>query len=254
MTDPTLRLPDTVFRAVLDLGELPLDAPPLPAQFGDPVLDADMDEESETVALYIDFEHGQLHMDFTDAGSEFHFHDGDGPASDQSPWSADDTRKVLDWSAAYYRHTLPLLGDLLEDAEEAADWHREGLSVFTRNFDGPLRLEIVEVLLEGEQLMLPWLGSGHIGHLHADDQEDSILLTWNPDHEDPETPIARSWLDPVTGEPVSEGVADVDWGAVGLPEAEVRTWFETFYLNHQVIGDPADLIVRAALNRIAGIG
>jgi hypothetical protein len=260
VTDPTLRMPDTVFRAVLDLGDLPLELPALPTRFRNPVLNADwfVDDEGEgdeeEVAVFsVELEGGQLHLETTAGGVDHHFHGADGEETDNSPWPKRETRDLLAWALALVEHTLPLLEDLTEDAEEAADWHHEGLRVYARDF-GPVPLEIVDVAIPGEQMMLPWLGSGRTDHLHADDEAHSLLLTWNPDDADPETPIVRAWLDAGTGEPVSEAVAGVDWVAVGLPEEEVRAWFEAFYLNHEVLGDPAELIMRAALNRIAGLG
>jgi len=38
-----------------------------------------------------------------------------------------------------------------------------------------------------------------------------------------------------------------------LPAAEVVTWLEGVYLNHHVIAHPAQVIVQAALERLAGI-
>ncbi|MDY7529754.1 MULTISPECIES: hypothetical protein [Cryobacterium] len=260
MTDPTLRMPDTVFRAVLDLGDLPLEAPPLPTQFRNPVLNADWfvdgegEADEEEVAVFsLGFEGGELHLETTPDGVEHHFHGADGEETDRSPWPKRETKELVAWALALVKHTLPLLEDLAEDAEEAADWHHEGLRVYARDF-GAVPLEIVDVAIPGEQMMLPWLGSGRTDHLHTDDEARSLILTWNPEDADPETPIVRAWLDAGTGEPVSEAVAGVDWVAVGLPEEEVRAWFEAFYLNHEVLDDPAELIMRAALNRIAGLG
>lgn len=260
MTDPTLRMPDTVFRAVLDLGDLPLELPALPTRFRNPELSADWfvggedgNEEGDLAVFSVGFEGGQLHLEVDDDGVQHHFHGADGEESDNSPWPKRETRDLLAWALALVKHTLPLLEDLTEDAEEAADWHHAGLRVYARDY-GAVPLEIVDVAIPGEQMMLPWLGSGRTDHLHADDEERSLLLTWNPDQADPETPIVRAWLDVETGEPASEAVLGVDWVAVGLPEEEVRAWFEAFYLNHEVLGDPAELIMRAALNRIAGRG
>ncbi|TFB52818.1 hypothetical protein [Cryobacterium tagatosivorans] len=255
MTDPSLRLPNTMFRAVLDLGDLPLDTPPLPARFAHPTLDADWDEEEELGVLYLGFADGQLHLEFTDEGVDFHFHHAadSGAESSDSPWPEADTTALLAWAAHLVAHVYPLLPDLIEDADEAATWHREGLTVYARDY-GPVPLEIVDVEMEGEQLMLPWLGAGLVDHAHSDEPGNPILLLWNPEQDGiPDTPIARAWLDPKTGEPTSAGEPGTDWAAVGLPESEVLTWLETFYLNHEVIGDPAQTIVMAALARIAGL-
>lgn len=260
MTDPTLRMPDTVFRAVLNLGVLPLAAPSLPTRFRKPVLSADWfeggedgNDENDVAVFSLEFEGGQLHLEATDDGVDHHFHGADGQESDQSPWPKRETRDLLVWALALVKHTLPLLEDLVYDADDAADWHHEGLRVYARDY-GPVPLEIVDVSIPGEQMMLPWLGSGNIDHLHADDEDGSLLLTWNPEQADADTPIVRAWLDPATGEPASEAIDGVDWVAVGLPEEEVLAWFEAFYLNHEVLGDPAELIMSAALARIAGLG
>jgi hypothetical protein len=79
------------------------------------------------------------------------------------------------------------------------------------------------------------------------------VLLWNADHITADTPIASAWTDPDTGNPRAKAEPGVDWTAVGLPEDEVLSWLEGLYLNHHVIADPASLIVRAALDRIAGI-
>jgi len=261
VTDPTLRMPDTVFRAVLDLGDLPLEAPPLPTRFRKPELNADWfmageeggDDDEDVAVFSVEFADGQLHLETTADGVDHHFHRADGEETDNSPWPKRETRELVAWALALVKHTLPLLEDLMEDTEEAADWHHEGLRVYSRDY-GAVPLEIVDVAIPGEQMMLPWLGSGHTDHLHADDEARSLILTWNPESPDPGTPIVRAWLDAGTGEPTSEAIPGVDWIAVGLPEEEVRSWFEAFYLNHEVLGDPAELIMRAALNRIAGLG
>ena len=64
MSDPSLRLPNTQFGAVLNLGVLPLDAPPLPPRFAEPVLDAQWMEEG--AAVYIGFADGELHFEASD--------------------------------------------------------------------------------------------------------------------------------------------------------------------------------------------
>jgi len=68
VTDPTLRMPDTVFRAVLDLGDLPLEAPPLPTRFRKPELNADWfmageeggDDDEDVAVFSVEFADGQL--------------------------------------------------------------------------------------------------------------------------------------------------------------------------------------------------
>jgi len=255
VTDFSLRLPNSTFRAVLDLGPLPLNAPPLPESLSNPDLDADLDDESGSSALFIGYESGQLHLEVNAQSLvEYHFHapgdEGDG--SETSPWGADDTTTLLAWAYFFCERVMPMLPDLFSDAEEAADWHHEGLTVYARDY-GAVPLEIIEVEMEGELFMLPWLGAGHYDHVHLDGPNDPIALVWDRDSENPDTAIARAWLDPITELPRSEAVRGVDWTEVGMPQAEVLSWFEGFYLNHHVIADPALLIVQAALRRIAGL-
>ena len=107
--------------------------------------------------------------------------------------------------------------------------------------------------MEGELFVLPWLGSGHVDHGHIDGENHPIELLWNPEHDTPDTTIATCWLDPVTEQPRSKAEPGVDWTAVGLPQNEVLQWLEGEYLNDHVIGDPALLILHAALDRVAGL-
>jgi hypothetical protein len=254
VTDPTLRLPNSTFRAVLDLGQLPLEAPPLPRRFAHPDLDADWDEDNKVAALYVEYEDGQLHVEATEDGVEYHFHRGDGDESGtvDSPWSGSDTDALVLWSAHLMAHLFPILPDLISDAQEAADWHAAGLTVYARD-TGPVPLEIVEVEMEGELFILPWLGSGYVENEHVDGPHHPIVLLWNPRQDTPDIPIARAWLDPRSGEPRSKAENRVDWTEVGLPKAEVLSWLEGVYLNHHVLEDPAESVLRAALNRIAGV-
>ena len=252
MTDPTLRLPNSLFTAVLYLGELPLNLPPLPPRFQFPELDADWDEETKTAGLFVGLDDGEFHMEIDGTEVSYHFHSAVGDESDNSPWSGPDTTALIAWGTRLAAHVVPLLPDLIADAEDAAARHREGLTVYARDF-GPVPLEIVVAEMEGEQLMLPWLGSGHIEHEHVEGPNHPIALMWNPEHETPDIPIARAWLDPETDEPRAKAEPGVNWSAVGLDEADVVSWVESLYLNHHVLADPAQLIINAALNRIAGI-
>lgn len=252
MTDPTLRLPTTQFRAVLDLGALPLELPPLSSTFGRPDIDIDWDDESGTSGVYFGFPDGQLHLEFTGDEVGYHFHDADGEGSDESPWPVPETESLFVWASHVAAHVIPLIPQLLEDADEAAEWQQMGLPVYARDYD-PVPLQVVDVEVEGELLMLPWLGAGHVDHQHADGRDHPIVLLWNADHITADTPIASAWTDPDTGNPRAKAERGVDWTAVGLPEDEVLSWLEGLYLNHHVIADPASLIVRAALDRIAGI-
>jgi hypothetical protein len=252
VTDPTLRLPNSLFKAVLDLGQLPLQFPPLPARFAHPALDADWDDENKIAALYVEFEDGQLHVEATENEVECHFHRGDGDAGVDSPWPVGDTDALVLWAAHLMAHLFPRLPELITDVQDAADWHQAGLPVFARE-TGPVPLEIIEVEMEGELFLLPWLGSGHVENEHVDGPNHPIVLLWNPEHDTPDVPIARAWLDPRTGEPRAKAESRVDWLAVGLPKEEVLTWLEGVYLNHHVIEGPAEALLRASLERIAGV-
>lgn len=257
MTDASLRLPDTVFRAVLDLGPVPVALPELPAGLGVPTLNADWEEAedgdgSESIAfLFVSFDSGDVHMEF--AGTDLEIHFGvDEECVPESPWSEEVTAVVVRWAAALLSAALPVLPQLVQDADEAADWSDAGLPVYAREY-GSVPLEIVEVQVEGRQLMLPWLGSGHVDHRHADGANHPIELVWNPEHEEPYIVIARSWADPRSGEPRSQATPGTDWDAVGLTRKEVLEWVEGLYLNRHLIVDASELIIGAALDRMAGI-
>jgi hypothetical protein len=254
VTDPTLRLPATTFRAVLNLGVLPMGGPSLPTRFHDPALDVEWHDETgaDVAAFYVEFADGQLHLEVSGDRLDYHFHDAAGEDGELGPWPAEDTQSLLAWAKMFVAHIVPLLPDLLVDIDEAAEWCDLGLPVYARDYE-PVPLEIIEVEVEGDLLMLPWLGAGFVDHAHLDGPDEPIHLLWNPQHEPAGRPIAKAWLDAATGHPASAAEPGVDWAAVGLPEAEALAWFEGFYLNHQVIADPADLIRTAALKRIAGL-
>ena len=222
VTDPTLRLPTTTFRAVLDLGILPLDVPALPARFGRPEIDISLDEEDGTHGVYFDFADGQLHLEVGDDEAGYHFHDALGADTETSPWPDADTEAVFSWASQIAAHVTPLIPELLDSADEAAEWQRMGLPLYARDYD-PVPLEIIEVEVVGELLKLPWLGSGHVDHQHADGPDHQIVLLWNAEHITAETPIASAWTDSVTGNPKARSMPGVDWTAVGLPEDEVLT-------------------------------
>ncbi|UYN83746.1 MAG: hypothetical protein KIT89_00390 [Microcella sp.] len=252
MTDPTLRLPNQRFRAVLDLGDGIGTLPPIPRGFGRPELDADVDDETGVVSLFVHFPTGQLHLDVSDEGVEHHFHTARGDDVDGSPWKREPTAALLDWARQFAMRAFAVVPDLLADAEEAAEWHAAGLRVFARE-TGPVPLEIIEVELEGELMLLPWLGSGSVEHEHIDGDHHPIELLWDPLGVEPSIRIARAWLDPRTDAPRAAAEPGIDWNAVGMPPAEVLTWLEGVYLNHHVIAHPAHVIVQAALERLAGI-
>lgn len=252
MTDPTLRLPNQTFRAVLDLGDGIGTLPPIPRGFGRPEIDADFDDETNTLTLFLHFTNGQLHLDVTDDSVDYHFHNARGDDVNGSPWKRELTAALIEWAQLFAARALPVVPDLLADAEEAAEWHAAGLSVFARD-TGPVPLEIIEVELEGELMLLPWLGSGSVEHEHIDGDHHPIELLWDPQGDEPSIRIARAWLDPRTDAPRTVAEPGADWNAVGMPAPEVLTWLEGVYLNHHVIAHPAQVIMRAALERLAGI-
>lgn len=251
VSDPSLRLPNTQFGAVLNLGVLPLDAPALPPRFAEPVLDAQWMEEG--AAVYIGFADGELHFEASETSIQHHFHDADGTDSDNSPWPLADTAALLAWAVPFVNHVCEVLEELTMDAAEAAEWNALGLTVYATSPSEPVPLEIVHLELEGEQLMLPWLGAGHVGHDHIDGPNHPIALLWNVEHAEPNEQLATAWTDPVTGQPAVQARPFVNWDAVGLSEHEVLEWLEGLYLNHHLLADPEELILRAGLERIAGL-
>lgn len=253
MTDPTLRLPNTIFHAVLDLGIVPIAAPPLPQRFEYPIFDVDWDDEGKNAIVSIEFDDGQLHWEVTAESTEYHFHVGDGDATDRSPWPKAETSALIAWAKPLAVHVTGLLPALLDDIESAAEWHSTGLTVYARDF-GAVPLEIVSVEIEGEQMMLPWLGSGNVSNEHEDGANHPIVLLWNPaDAAEPNVPIAHAWLDPKSGEPKSRAVRGIRWSEVGLTRTDVLDWLEGLYLNHHLIADPLQLIMQGTLERIAGL-
>ncbi|WP_213816858.1 hypothetical protein [Glaciihabitans sp. dw_435] len=254
MTDPTLRLPTSTFRVVLDLGVLPLVAPTLADRFRQPELGIDFDGESEAdrAAIFIEFPDGQLHLEIVDAEVEYHFHDALGEGDGSSPWDDEETENLINWAMAFAAHLAPLLPDLVADVEEAADWFDQGLPIYAAQVE-PVPLQLIEVQLEGDLLMLPWLGAGTVDHEHIDAPGDPIALLWSATEEGSTTPIARAWSDGITTTPLAEAEPGVNWDAVGLPEAEVLDWLSSLYINDNVIPDPRVTIMQAALLRIAGL-
>ena len=252
MTDPTLRLPSQRFRAVLDLGEGVGTLPPLPRSLGRPELDADFDDESNTLTLFLHFPTGQLHVDVTEDRFDHHFHSARGNDIDRSPWKREPTAALLEWAQRFAQQALPVIPDLLADAEDAAEWYTAGLSVYARD-TGPVPLEIIEVEIEGELMLLPWLGSGTVAHEHIDGDDHPIELLWDPRGGEPSIRIARAWLDPRTDQPRTLAEPGVNWNEVGLSDSEVLAWLEGVYLNNHVLAHPAQVIVQAALERLAGL-
>ena len=239
-------------QVVLNLGEKRAARRPLPRALRHPELDAEWDEDARVTAVSVDYDRGQLHLDVSDDGIEYHFHNMRGETSDRSPFARTDSPRLLEWALLFAADVHALMPELEEDAGEAAAWHDEGYSIYVCETE-PAQLDLLEVDIEGEILTLPWLGAGRVDQQHVEGDNHPIELLWNADDAEPDTPIARAWLDPRTEKPRTSGVPGVDWTAVGLAEAEVRSWLEGVYLNHHVIEDPASAIFIAALERIGGI-
>ena len=143
--------------------------------------------------------------------------------------------------------------ELMEDIEEAAAWHEEGYPLYVCETE-PAQLDLIEVEIEGEILTLPWLGSGSVSQDHVDGENHPIALLWNPvDGAIPDRTIARAWLDPISGDPVTSAETGVDWSAVGLEREEVLPWLEGIYLNHHITPDAEIELVHAVLERMGGL-
>jgi len=246
------RLPSSTLQVVLNLGEKRAARMSLPHGFERPELDAEWDEEARVTVISVAFEQGQIHLDASDSGVDVHFHGRGGEATDVSPFGRAAAPALLEWATAFAMDVHALMPGLEESAGEAAAWQEAGYSIYVCETE-PAQLDLLDVEIEGEILMLPWLGSGSVDHQHAEGDNHPIELLWTPGDGEPDTAIARAWLDPRTEEPRSSGVPGTDWNAVGLPEAEALTWLESLYLNHHVIEDPATAVFFAALERIAGI-
>ena len=252
MADMSLRLPNTRFRAVLNLGDSPASTIALPRRFADPELDMEWEEDDLATALYVSFPSGQLHLAMSSEGIQYHFHGKSGEHREKSPWPAKDTTVLLAWASALIETVQELMPALLEDIEEAASWHEAGYSIYVCSTE-PAQLELLEVEIEGEILTLPWLGSGSVGQEHVGGDNHPVELLWNPGGEEhPGTPIARAWLEPMD-EPATAAFPGIDWDAVGLPEDEVLSWLEGTYLNQHVIPDAATALVQSALERMGGL-
>ncbi|MBC7723960.1 MAG: hypothetical protein H7146_04310 [Burkholderiaceae bacterium] len=252
MADHSLRLPSSTFRAVLNLGPMRAAKLPLPLGFVKPVLDAEWDEDTLTSGVYVHFEDGELHLECTDKGVDYHYHTDDGESSDTSPWSKKETATLLEWAVLLAMDVFERMPELDDDIEEAAAWQEDGLPIYVCETE-PVSLELLEVEIEGEMLTLPWLGSGTVANEHTDGDNHPIVLLWNPAGAEPDRPIARAWLDPATDEPTAEAIPGVDWNAVGMSADDVVEWVEGIYLNHHVLADPASEIMRAALERMGGV-
>lgn len=252
MNDDRPRLPNSTLRVVLNLGEKRAARLPLPRGLEHPELDAEWDEEASVTAVSVNYERGQLHLDVTDDGAEHHFHRGNGDATDVSPFPSKDTDALLAWATAFATDVHALMPGLEQDSVEAAAWHEAGYTLYVCETE-PAQLDLIDVEIEGEILMLPWLGAGVVDQQHTDGDNHPIEMLWAPEGDAPDRPIARAWLDPRTEEPRAEGLPGVDWNEVGLPKDEALAWLSDAYLNHHVIEDPASAVFYAALERIAGI-
>lgn len=252
MADETLRLPSTRFQAVFDLGDKRAAEITLPARLSRPELYAEWDETQLVCSLFVEFEDGQLHLDRSEAGIDFHFHDRSGESSTISPWPERDSAALVEWASVLAGEFFGRMPELMEDIQEAAAWQEAGYPLYVCETD-PAFLDLLEVEIEGEILTLPWLGSGQVGQEHLEGDNHLVALMWNPEDAEPDRMIARAWLEPSTGAPATEAEPGVDWTAVGLPADEVLSWLEGTYLNHHIIPDAEAALIRAALNRMGGL-
>lgn len=251
MADMSLRLPNSTFRAVLNLGDKPAAALKLPTRFAIPELDMEWEDDDKETGLYIALPGGQLHLAASGDGIQYHFHGNDGEHRDTSPWPARDTTSLVAWASALIGSVHTAMPNLLEDIEEAAAWYEAGYTLYVCSTE-PAQLDLLEVEIEGEILTLPWLGAGSVDQEHIEGENHPVALLWGTGEDDPQMPIARAWLDQ-NGEPVTTALPGIDWSAVGLPEDEVLSWLEGTYLNHHVIPDAATALVQAALERMGGL-
>jgi hypothetical protein len=251
VNDDRPRLPASTLQVVLNLGPKRAASLPLPRGFERPEIDAEWDELTETTAITVAYERGQLHLDVTADGVEFHYHRANGDHSDASPFGAQ-APLILTWATAFAEDVHALMPKLEQDAAEAAAWHEAGFTIYVCETD-PAQLDLIDVEIEGEILVLPWLGAGSVEQEHSDGDNHPIELLWSPTEGAAAQAIARAWLNPRTGEPASSGLPGVDWNAVGLPKAEALAWLEDVYLNHHVIEDPATAVFFAALERVGGL-
>lgn len=254
MTDLSLRLPNTRFRAVLQLGTKHAAAVALPARFSDPELYADWDPDDGLASLFVDFEDGQVHLE--SRGEDrvaSHFHDADGAETDRSPWPARDTDTLLKWASLLLADFHALLPGLFDDISDAAAWHEAGFDLYVCEVEEPVQLDLLEVEIEGELMTLPWLGAGAVANDHVDGDGHPVALYWSESGREPELAIAEARMRPETGEPVTRAMPGVDWDAVGLPRDEVLEWFASIYLNHHVIPAAEGTLLEAVLRRLGGL-
>ncbi|MEN9621448.1 MAG: hypothetical protein RL499_1641, partial [Actinomycetota bacterium] len=116
MIEPSLRLPNQILSVVLDLGDGIGTLPPLPRGLGRPELDADIDDETGIVSLFVHFATGQLHLEVSDDRVDHHFHNAHGDHLDDSPWRSEPTVALLDWAEQLAARAVPILPGLRADA------------------------------------------------------------------------------------------------------------------------------------------
>ena len=237
---------------MLNLGPKRAASLPLPRGFESPEIDAEWNEDAESTSVTIAYERGELHINVTSDGVDVHYHRANGEHSDVSPFNRHQAPVLLAWATAFAEDVHALMPGLEHDAFEAAAWHEAGFSLYVCETE-PAQLDLLDVEIEGEILVLPWLGAGTVAQEHADGDNHPIELLWSPTEDAPARPIARAWLNPRTDDPASSGLAGVDWNEVGLPEKEALAWLEDVYLNHHVIEDPATAVFFAALERVGGL-
>lgn len=236
---------------MLNLGPKRAASLPLPRGFEHPEIDAEWDEDASLTAVTVEYDRGQLHLDVTSAGVDFHYHRANGDHTDVSPFGKQ-ADQVLEWATAFAEDVHALLPELEQVAAEAAAWHDAGFTIYVCETQ-PAQLDLIDVQIEGEILVLPWLGAGTVTQDHAEGDNHPIELLWSKAEGAVAEPIARAWLHPRTDQPASAGLPGVDWAEVGLPENEALAWLEDVYLNHHYIEDPATSVYFAALERIGGL-
>lgn len=254
MADETLRLPNSIFRAVLDLGPKRAASITLPKRLAEPDLFAEWQQSDEVSTVYVEFDDGQLHLDCSRDEVEYHFHGetGGDDGTEVSPWPPAETALLVEWATLLTKDFHARMPELMEDIEEAAAWQDAGFDLYVCVTE-PTQLDLLEVEIEGEIMTLPWLGAGQVSHEHLDGDNHPVGLVWSLTEGGPGRSIARAWLDLETSEPATAAENGVDWEAVGMPRDEVLVWLEGTYVNNHVIPDAASALIQAALERMGGL-
>ena len=253
MTDLSLRLPNSRLRAVLYLGEKRAAAITLPPRFSDPDLFADWEPDEDLASLFVDLDDGQLHLEARGDIIDYHFHKGEGEETDVSPWPAEESRMLVEWATLLLADFRALLPGIVDDINEATAWHEAGFDLYVCEVEDPVQLDLLDIEVEGELMTLPWLGAGSVTNDHIEGDGHPIALYWGHGDSVPDLPIAEAWLDPRTDDPLTRGLPDVDWVAVGMPEDEVLDWLKGIYLNHHVIPAAGGTLLDAVLRRLGGL-